>query len=312
MIASIFNKPQVGWRLPDADAELFTPLFKFGYHEGMHKKHFGKTKERWEKFVNDLFATQEGFVGKEKTSVKAVRNQWDARIERFKTLHGWDDGRCQNLSGLEGDLSEPDATIKMMLEEVAEDEARKEAKEADAKQTEANEVSVIIQGYSNNSKKKRPFKQVDDSGDNSSNAVLSAVKSTGTTDFIQRLIDGVTASTPSNESSVTVSNDEVVIAKFAQHLSALGSLDLLVDIYSDCRMMPVDFDLNGSAAIIDSYGMASIARLFIENMNSSSGKLYIKEQIKDYGLDHKVTETRLYTFLMKIAKEYDAKKYDTN
>jgi len=130
----------------------------------------------------------------------------------------------------------------MMLEEVAEDEARKEAKEADAKQTEANEVSVIIQGYSNNSKKKRPFKQVDDSGDNSSNAVLSAVKSTGTTDFIQRLIDGVTASTPSNESSVTVSNDEVVIAKFAQHLSALGSLDLLVDIYSDCRMMPVDFD----------------------------------------------------------------------
>ena len=36
----------------------------------------------------------------------------------------------------------------MMLEVVAEDEARKEAKEADVKQTEANEVSVIIQGYS--------------------------------------------------------------------------------------------------------------------------------------------------------------------
>jgi len=40
------------------------------------------------------------------------------------------------------------ATIKMMLEVVAEDEARKEAKEADVKQTEANELSVIIQGYS--------------------------------------------------------------------------------------------------------------------------------------------------------------------
>jgi len=42
----------------------------------------------------------------------------------------------------------------MMLEEIQEDEARKEAKDADAKQTEANEVSVIIQGYSNSAKKK--------------------------------------------------------------------------------------------------------------------------------------------------------------
>jgi hypothetical protein len=38
----------------------------------------------------------------------------DARIEKFKTLHGWEDGRCKNLSGFEGDFSEPDATIKIM------------------------------------------------------------------------------------------------------------------------------------------------------------------------------------------------------
>ena len=94
--------------------------------------------------------------------------EWDARIDRFKALHGWEDGRCQNLSGLEGDLNEPDVTIKMMLEEIQEDEARKEALHADAKQTEANEVSVIIQGYSNSAKKKkRPFKQVGDSADTS-------------------------------------------------------------------------------------------------------------------------------------------------
>jgi hypothetical protein len=33
---------------------------------------------------------------------------------------------------LEGDLNEPDVTIKMMLEEIQEDETRKEAKDADA------------------------------------------------------------------------------------------------------------------------------------------------------------------------------------
>jgi hypothetical protein len=69
---------------------------------------------------------------------------------------------------LEGDLNEPGVTIRMMLEEIKEDEARKEAKEADAKKTEANKVSVIIQGYSNSEKKKkRPFQQVGNSADTS-------------------------------------------------------------------------------------------------------------------------------------------------
>ena len=151
---SVVVKPYLCWRAPDADVELFTDLFRYGYHEGMHKRAFGKTKDE------DLFATQQGFIGKEKINVKALRNQWDARIERFKTLHGWEDGRCKNLSGLEGDLSEPDATIKIMLKEIQQEKAEKEVKEADAKQTEANEVSVIIQGYTNNSKKKRAFKQI--------------------------------------------------------------------------------------------------------------------------------------------------------
>ena len=176
--------------------------------------------------------------------MKALRNQWDARIDRFKALHGWEDGRCQNLSGLEGDLNEPDVTIKMMLEEIQEDEARKETKDADAKQTEANEVSVIIQGYSNSAKKKkRPFKQVGDSADSStdadtsSNTILSAVKSTGTTDFIKRLIDGVTGGTPNSSITLLASSNEEIIASFAQHLTALGSMDLLCDAYGDYRVM---------------------------------------------------------------------------
>jgi hypothetical protein len=49
-------------------------------------------------------------MNKVKTTIRAVRQQWDARIELFKKTMGWEDSHCQNLSGFEGDLSEPDAT----------------------------------------------------------------------------------------------------------------------------------------------------------------------------------------------------------
>ena len=65
-------KPNLCWRAPGADVELFTDLFRYGYHEGMHKSAFGKTKDKWEKFTEDLFATQHGFIGKDKIAVKAV------------------------------------------------------------------------------------------------------------------------------------------------------------------------------------------------------------------------------------------------
>ena len=144
------RKPQVGWRHPNADQDLYAGLFRFGYHERIHNAPHGKVTEHQTKFVNDLFNTQEGFMGKEKTSVRAVRQQWDARIESFKKTMGWEDGHCQNLSGFEGDLAEPDATIKMILNEIQEEEERKKAKENDAKQTEANEVQVILNGQTSN------------------------------------------------------------------------------------------------------------------------------------------------------------------
>ena len=52
---------------------------------------------------------------------------------------GLENGHCQNLSGFEGDLSEPSATIKMILNEIQEEE-RKKVLQNDAKQSEANEV----------------------------------------------------------------------------------------------------------------------------------------------------------------------------
>ena len=290
-------------------------MFKFGYLKGIHKKNFGTTKEKWEKFVHDLFTTQDGFIGKEKISVKAVRNQWDARIDRFKAKYGWIDGHCQNLSELEKDLNEPDVTIKMMLEEIQVDKTRNEIKEVDIEQSKANDVSVNIQGYNNNAKrKKRPFKQVgnsvkvtglttDDANNYiSSNTILKADNSAGITDYSQRFIDGVNATTTS---SITVSNDEEIITMFTQHLTALGSKHLLRDAYSDCRILPGGFDLNASTAILDSLGLESIARLFFENMGNPK---YIKNELKAYGFD-KFTEIRLYTYIIKMAKGYSRSSF---
>jgi len=191
-----FRKPQVGWRHPGADEELYTPLFKFGYHERMHLLPHGKVIEHWTKFVDDLFLTQEGFIGKEKVTVRAVRQQWDARIESFKKTMGWEDGHCQNLSGFEGDFAEPNATIKLILNEVQEDEERKKAKENDAKQTEANEEQVILNGLTTNSKK-RAFKQVGDSGGtkDSDGVPKSALKSSASS-FIDRWMESSLVSTP--------------------------------------------------------------------------------------------------------------------
>jgi hypothetical protein len=47
---------------------------------------------------------------------------------------GWEDGHCKNLSGFEGDLSEPDATIwtwRNYLNEIQEEEERKKESEGE-------------------------------------------------------------------------------------------------------------------------------------------------------------------------------------
>ncbi len=57
-------------------------------------------RQKWEKFVTELFAAQDGFIEKTKTCLRAIRNQLDSRIDRFKALHG----SCQNLSEFTVDL----------------------------------------------------------------------------------------------------------------------------------------------------------------------------------------------------------------
>jgi hypothetical protein len=58
------RKPQVGWRHPNADRDLMTDMFRFGYVKRIHLASHGKVTE--------------AFMNKEKTTVRAVRQQWDA------------------------------------------------------------------------------------------------------------------------------------------------------------------------------------------------------------------------------------------
>jgi hypothetical protein len=230
------RKPQVGWRHPTADQDLMTDMFKYGYVQRIHLAPHGKVTEQWTKFVDDLFITQEAFIGKEKTTVRAVRQQWDARIESFKKTMGWEDGHCQNLSGFEGDLAEPDATIRMILNEIQEKEERKKAKENDAKQTEANEVQVILNGLTTTSKK-RAYKQVGDSGGSKDSAGVptSALKLSATS-FIDHWMDTNLRSTPSLP---CLTDNEALIGKVTRRLNRSdGGMDLIIDAYGDAALLP--------------------------------------------------------------------------
>jgi len=81
------RKPQVGWRHPNADRDLYAEMFRFGYVKRIHLTAHGKVTEQWTNFVAEAFNTQEAFMNKEKTTVRAVRQQWDARYQLHHRHH---------------------------------------------------------------------------------------------------------------------------------------------------------------------------------------------------------------------------------
>ena len=95
----------------------------------MHKIPYGKVGDRWKDFVTFLFQNTEGFSGHEMPSVKSIREQYEAKITAFKNLVGWEDGRCGNLSAMEGDLGELEQTIVNILREEYQDQQVKKTKE---------------------------------------------------------------------------------------------------------------------------------------------------------------------------------------
>ena len=127
------------------------------------------------------------------------------------------------------------------------------------------------------------------------------MKSKGTTDFIQRLIDGVTGTTPiATTTPSTLSNDETIIMKLSKHLTDMGSMDLICNAYGNCSAMPKTFDLHSCSELLDLIGLDTLARLFMENCNDPK---YIKNELRDYQID-KITEGRLYSYIIHITKGF--------
>jgi len=48
------SKTQLGWRCENADTELYAPLFKYGYQQGMHLITYGEKGTKWASFVPSL------------------------------------------------------------------------------------------------------------------------------------------------------------------------------------------------------------------------------------------------------------------
>ena len=168
------RKPQLGWRnVANRDKLLYEPLFKLAFHEKMHIIGHGEVTAKWVQFVKDLFDRTPGFYGKEMVSVKSIRQQFDARIEQFKIKFGWDNGRCKNLSGEEGDMQEPDKTIKLMLKEIDDEEEKRDLKIKDKEKIHETAFSVLV-NVLGEKKKKRDFKEISSPVPNSSSSTTSA------------------------------------------------------------------------------------------------------------------------------------------
>ena len=143
-----------------------------------------------------------------------------------------------------------------------------------AKQTEANEVQVILNGLTTTSKK-RAYKQVGDSGGSkdSSGVPTSALKNSASS-FIDNWIETSFRSTPSLPD---LTDNEALVGKVMRRRKGLdrseGGMDLIIDAYGDATLLP----------------------------NKDDPK-YIKEELKSYGIDA-VTTARLYNYIVKIVKE---------
>ncbi len=69
------KRPQLGWRLPNADTNLYAPLFQFAYQEEMHVKVHGQQEIKWAQFTEKLFSLHSWFRvrGDQKEEKNSIR-----------------------------------------------------------------------------------------------------------------------------------------------------------------------------------------------------------------------------------------------
>lgn len=295
--------PQLGWRKDTADELLFTPLFRFAYLEEMHRIPHGEVTNKWKSFVDDLFMKQDGFVGSEKTSVTAIRDQWEYRIEKFKTFHGWENGACKNNSGKEGDLTEPDNTIRNILREQWEDAQRKKTLDADKEQTNRNETTVLLDSFGSKAKGKRQVldkanQDVDSSFDDNSGKTSRPVSSNTELQlaYLGRQIDGLNSPTPKKlKVSLEAKMEADIMDAIYKRFPKMPDMDNWHDIVGrDLKLT----DTDSTIELLIEIDFTTLVSVFCTpgiNFDASQ----IKSEFKTFGLNP-VNASKLYNFLLKL------------
>jgi hypothetical protein len=259
----------------------------------IHLISHGETMQKWNQFLAELFK-QQGFIGSE-SSMQAIKTQWNNRILIYKKKLGHEDGRTANLSGEEGDLNEVDEIIKNMLNEVSEEEARKEAVNADKEKVNQTEYSVLLEGLKGQSKKRRTTKSTTSSNSSlSTNSTPSKVSSNNYQSSLNVMAKAVetfsAAMLDDKEQKNLISIEEVI----EQKLSNIDLYSLLInEKFSNEDAITVIDDIDVLVGFYCTPGIRFEAK-------------YIRDQFLSLGLQLRTTQ-KVYSLFSKLSQEFKMK-----
>ena len=285
---------QLGWRQSNADRELYAPLFAFAYLEEMHLIKHGETVSKWMKFNDDLFRTQDGFIGKDKTSYNSIKVQFEKRIAEFKHTFGWENGKCKNNSGEEGDLTEPDATIRNMLKEKHDDAEAKKCAENDNKEVNQNEMTVLLNNMSSQSKK-RPRNKLDSSnnGNHSGTKVGNSVD-----DIISSTLQSFSSSLASpGVKKLKKALETVVEEKMLTHFKDRPIAEIFTKAGINFITLPAE-----TITRYEEVGVSTLVNIFCTpNMNFDA--VYVKKEWRECNVEY-LHAAKLYSYFTVVKNEF--------
>jgi hypothetical protein len=287
-------------------------MFKVAQQEQMHIIPYGHVVAKWNSFVNLLFEKTQGFMEYEKTSVQSIRVQYDSRIAAFEKEMGWADGRCQNLSGKEGDKSELYEIISTMLEEKYSKENEKKLQDADKVAVDNNEVTVLIRGLGRDSKHTRkPTRSLQvpvvgpssplgegtmgspESGVTEPGSVASTAKKGDTMSDILRFAvkSFEKAANPSPKKKLKMSLESEFEAKLQARLTSLD------DALTDGNIHPNEDDMYNLCEI----GLPVLVSIYCTPDKNFDAK-FVKDEYKELGLPPLIAH-KLYLFFHECKRK---------
>ena len=291
-------KQQVPWRLDTADTNLHSPMFDLAYVEGMHIIAWGKSTEKWDKFV-DLLFEQDAFKNFERTSTQSIKTQFNNRIAAFKRKHGWEDGRTGNLSDERGDLTKPDSTIKTMLVEIETEREKAKTLAADKEAVEKSEVTILQEAFADRAKSKRKNKTFLSPGEEGSESDRSTPCSTNSSFEYGKLSASIQAlsaySQAVNNPTVQLHAPEQVVEK--KMLDAIGHFTATKFV----EAMGANDVLGTMTELVEEATVAAIINVYCSPHKKFDASV-VKAELKELGFSPMFT-MKMYKYLASVRDE---------